>query len=147
MNHSRGRSSNPRSSRESSLEEELPEFMDSSTLESETVLISPDFNNLRLVAPQVCLAGVENASEGALPLHFEGIVEGGIKVFLTRERCGLRSWSMRESERESRLRDEQLLQVHPRYTVEKRQNSTLAGEGYQGIGSRAVFGKEHHCFP
>ena len=85
------------------------------------MFISPNFGNLRLVAPRVCLVGVANDPEGALPFCLEGIVEGGIKVCFTGERCRLRSWSPRESDSESRLWDEQYYQARPLYGVKERE--------------------------
>ena len=76
-----------------------------------------DFGNLQLMALRIRLAEVANASKGALSLHMEDIVEGGIKVCLIVKRCGLESWSVRETQREARLRDEQLLPGTPSLLV------------------------------
>jgi len=75
----------PISSKDSSLEKELPEFLDNFTSKSKTILITLDIGNLHLVAPRVRLVEVPNVSEGALPFHLEDTVEGGIEI-LTGER-------------------------------------------------------------
>ena len=60
------------------------------------MLISLDFGGQHLVTLQVCLAGVMNASVGALPLHLEDMVESGVKVLDRREMRVPRRKSERE---------------------------------------------------